>query len=270
MVANLARVSNADPSVKPSTQRGDMVAVGEHQLYVECCGEGTPAVVLEHGLGDSWGTWRKVVPAVAGFTRVIAYSRAGCRGSDPIPRQRRTSRDMVAELRVLLAAVGVPPPYVLVGHSFGGWNVRLFASEHPEEVAGLVLVSAPYDDAGNLQTFEELSPEERAERLRFHYGDKPPERANIGASAAEVRGSAPLRPIPVVVLTNVRDPDSMRPGVAARRDADQAALARIVPNARHVMVERAGHHIQRDRPEVVIDAIRSVVEAARQGVSEAR
>ena len=248
----------AEPVAAPSgTYSPTLVDVGGVRLAAVSLGTGAPTVVLDHGLGDWWGTWKPVLPGISAFTRVVAYSRAGCGGSDPPVHVGRTSRDMVRELRVLLAALDARPPYVLVGHSFAGWNVRLFAAEHPSEVAGLVLSSVTYDDAGNLQMHSELPAEERDERLRWHYGGNPKERANIGASAAQVRAAGPLGPLPVAVLTNYRDPDSIdHPEL---RDADQEALGHLTPNTTWEIVHGVGHHIHRDRPDLVVGAVRSVI-----------
>ena len=118
---------------------GLRVDVGGYKLHINCTGQGTPMVVLDSGLGDSYVSWMKVQPQIAKFTRVCYYDRAGLGYSDnsPLPR---TSKVMAEELHTLLHNAGVDPPYILVGHSMGGYNVRLFASLYRSEVAGMVLV----------------------------------------------------------------------------------------------------------------------------------
>lgn len=123
---------------------GALVEVGGRRRYISVAGEarpGRPTVVLDAGLGHVAAVWGLVQPGVAAFARVCAYDRAGYGWSDPGPAPRSSQR-IVRELRALLAAAGVVPPYVLVGHSFGGLNMSLYAERHPEEVAGLVLVDA--------------------------------------------------------------------------------------------------------------------------------
>jgi len=124
---------------------GQMVDVDGYRLHLNSRGEGSPSVVMDAGLGGSSLVWSWVQPEVAKVTRVCTYDRAGLGWSDPGPSPR-TSRRIVEELRIALARAEVPGPYVLVGHSFGGFNVRLFAYLYPNEVAGLVLVDSSHED----------------------------------------------------------------------------------------------------------------------------
>ena len=118
---------------------GQMVDVGGHQLHIYCTGRGSPTVVMESGLGSTSLGWRLVQPEVAKFTRVCSYERAGLGWSEvgPMPR---TSQQIVEELRALLKNAGIEAPYVLVGHSFGGFTVRLYADKYSDEIVGMVLV----------------------------------------------------------------------------------------------------------------------------------
>jgi pimeloyl-ACP methyl ester carboxylesterase len=118
---------------------GVLVSIGDRRLHLRCVGTGAPVVVLEAGLGDGLLTWDAVQDSIAAFTRVCAYDRAGFGWSDPGPAPR-TSAQEVGELHALLRAAALPAPYVLVGHSMGGLNVRMYTFRFPGEVAGLVLV----------------------------------------------------------------------------------------------------------------------------------
>ena len=118
---------------------GRIVDVGGHRLHLYCAGEGGPSVVMDSGLPGSSLSWRLVQPEVAQFARVCSYDRAGLGWSEAGPKPR-TSQQVVEELHTLLASAGIEAPYVLVGHSFGAFTARLYASTYPKEVAGLVLV----------------------------------------------------------------------------------------------------------------------------------
>lgn len=124
---------------------GQLVDVGGFRLHINCSGEGTPAVVLDAALGGSSISWTLVQPSLAELTRVCSYDRAGFGWSDPGPFPRTAGR-IADELRTLLAKSQVPPPFVLVGHSFGGFVMRVFATRYRTEVAGLVLVDPAHPE----------------------------------------------------------------------------------------------------------------------------
>lgn len=136
---------------------GQMIDVGGHRLHAACAGTGRPAVVLESGIAASSLSWAKVLPAIARFTRVCTYDRAGLAWSD-VPSSARTFDRIVAELATVLSRVAPDERYILVGHSFGSFVVRGYATSHPDAVDGLVLVDP---------AVEWLTPDpERAYRLR--------------------------------------------------------------------------------------------------------
>ena len=125
-----------------------MVDIGGWRLHLNCTGDAAtskPTVILEPGIGDFSVEWSLVQPRVTQFARVCSYDRAGDGWSDlgPYPR---TFRQIVYELHTLLQKADIQPPYVLVGHSYGGWLVRLYAYTYPADVAGMVLVDAGADD----------------------------------------------------------------------------------------------------------------------------
>ncbi len=131
---------------------GKLVDVGGYKLHINCVGEGSPTVVMECGLGGLSLVWSLVQTEVAKFTRVCTYDRAGYGWSESSSKPR-TSQEMVEELHTLLTNAGIESPYILVGHSLGGLNLRLFASQYPDEVVGMVLV-----DAVPANAYSRISP----------------------------------------------------------------------------------------------------------------
>ncbi len=134
---------------------GRLVRVNESRMHVHVTGEGTPTVVFESGMGASCLSWTLVQPQVAQFARAVSYDRAGHGWSDPA-REPRTARQIAQELRTLLGAAGVPAPYILVGHSFGGYVNRAFAHMYCNEVIGMVLVDCLHPAEWENPTPEQL------------------------------------------------------------------------------------------------------------------
>lgn len=140
VVSTLAQTQNT-ASPAPYPPPGKLVDLGGWRLHIHCTGQASssqPTVILEAGAGDFSVDWSLVQPRVARFARVCSYDRGGSGWSDFGPRPR-TMHQIVWELHALLEKAGEQPPYVLVGHSYGGLLVRLYASIYPSEVTGIVL-----------------------------------------------------------------------------------------------------------------------------------
>jgi len=148
--------AGAAPGDEIYTRPGTLVPADGTRLNLYCMGNGSPAVVFDSGWEDWAPVWTIVQPEVAKWTRACSYDRAGAGFSDPGPLPR-TSVRIADELRSALHNGGIKGPYILVGHAFGGDNVRTFAARHPGEVAGLVLVEADVTS----------SPEERRGQARL-------------------------------------------------------------------------------------------------------
>jgi pimeloyl-ACP methyl ester carboxylesterase len=264
---------------------GRLVDVGGYRLHLWCTGDGAPAVILDTGLGGSSAGWGFVQPEVARFTRVCSYDRAGMGYSDPGPSPR-TARRLASELDELLARSGIGGPVVLVGASIAGFHVRVFASDHPERAAGLVLVDASHEDdahevprmarfvpllstIGVLRLFgvsfgqriESLAPSVRqfAQATRFRaagYQAAADEIIHIRESAEEVRSSRRKLTIPVLVVTGARGADENW----RQLQRDQASLSE---RGCLMIAQESGHVVPIDQPDIVVDAIRTVVAAAR-------
>ena len=255
---------------QPAGNVEGLVDVGGYRLYLNCTGEGRPTVIIDNALATPSFTWREgwgeVQPAVASFTRVCTYDRAWIAPSDPGPVPR-SSTIMVEELRTLLRNAGVEGPYVLVGHSLGGLNMELFARLHPSEVVGVVFIDATpahlYDRFGEVLTAEQLA-------LLTPTPDQNPEHADLLASLAEVKAAQVTRPfpqVPVIVLVRT-DFSGAPPGfpeaeLARLWNEMQVDQAGFSSRSELFLVQGARHYIYLDRPDVVIESIRRVVEAAR-------
>jgi pimeloyl-ACP methyl ester carboxylesterase len=247
-----------------------LVDIGGRGLYRADEGTDGPTVVFEAGLTDSDATWSGVIPAVAAFAKVVGYDRpnttAGASDAAPMPR---TADDVVADLNALLGTAAGEGPYVLVGHSTGGLFARLYASQYPDQVAGLVLVDASHEEqdvrrqdmvAADLFAAEQLAIQGNSEGI------------DLGASFSQMsaaRTATPLRPMPLVVLSAGQDDPAFFPAgwpmdaEALLHDELQADLAGLVPDGRHVIAEHSGHYVQQSQPDLVVAAIRDVVQAVR-------
>lgn len=134
---------------------GRLVRVNERRMHIQVTGEGTPTVVFESGMGASCLSWTLVQQDVAQFTRAVSYDRTGHGWSDPV-REPRSARQIAQELHTLLDATAMPGPYVLVGHSFGGYVNRAFAHMYRNEVVGMVLVDSVHPAEWENPTPEQL------------------------------------------------------------------------------------------------------------------
>ena len=274
---------------------GRLVDVGSHRLHIHCTGVDPPSVVFESGLGGTWLDWARVQPEVSRFARACSYDRAGYGWSEPGPGPR-DARRIAAELDTLLARAGIPPPYVLVGHSFGGLAIRMLASRKERgAVAGLVLVDAAHEDqfrrlesagvgvpmAPTGRRFiianhglvpgalpESLKPvAQRLALARKAIRTLYAELGSLRRSAGQVGSIGRTIDAPVIVLSR-----SPRPDAGEKRDRVdetwldlQRDLARTVGNGSLQVVPGSGHYIHLDRPDRIVDAIRTVVRAYRTG-----
>jgi pimeloyl-ACP methyl ester carboxylesterase len=253
-----------------STAIPEKVDVGGYRLWVHCAGQGSPTVIVEAGYSTSGREWSTVASAIEKTTRICVYDRAGLGQSDraPIPR---TSVDMAQDLHTLLVNARITPPYILVGHSIGGFNVRMFASQYPDEVAGMILVESSHPD--QWTTFQAVLPPEtpgEAANLKT-WRQQPLPDANLEgidflASADEVRAAGSFGAKPLIVLSaspNVNmDPNlpaDVEEVLAQTWQELQVDLLNLSSNSTRIVAAKAGHNIQYDEPQLVIDAILTMV-----------
>src|SRR5215469_5595440 len=279
---------------------GTLVDVGGYRLHINCMGHGSPTVVLDAALGASFNSWRKVQPQIATFTQVCSYDRAGLGYSETSPLPR-TSRVIAQELQKLLVNSRTPPPYVMVGHSLGGFNVRVYTSQNPSSVVGMILVDSSHPDQfnryppilrkqvrialRNAKLFEWQVPF-GIPRLRKQCGSDPVDitldctfrdaRAWVGEtealpeSAAQAALTGPFGDIPLSVLS--RDPEKLPPELSpdvGKIENDiwekmQEELRTLSTQGTQNIAKNSSHFVQIDRPELVVEEVRKIVEKTRR------
>lgn len=242
------------------------VTSSDSSLHIE--GAGPVTVVFEAGLGDTGKVWGSVPSSVArGCARSVYYTRSGY-GIDHSADGPRDAEHIVAELRRRLAQSGLPPPYVLVGHSSGGLYMQYFARRYPGDVQGLVLVDSTHWN--QLQRVKIAAPGmyRMMKAASFLMSDiMRRELADIPSTGAQVGALPRAENVPTIVLSSTRatigETQAYRKLAAQLQNEIAAAFA----TQRHEFVIDSGHYIQRDQPQAVINAAR---ELARCDVGQER
>jgi pimeloyl-ACP methyl ester carboxylesterase len=216
-----------------------------------------PVVVFENGLGGHMAWWSKVLPALPSGTAYFAYNRPGIGHSAPADTPRDGAH-IVAELRRALQQQGMPPPYVLVGHSLGGLYMQLFARQHPQEVAALVLVDATHpmqlEGSGAMENQSLLV---RGMAKVLITGTAKNEFDMLTATGQQVLALPTVTDRPVYVLS-AAEPMKETSDLAQFSNALRVDVARLYPNAKQVWVD-GGHAIPLEKPEAVVNAIRAAL-----------
>jgi alpha/beta hydrolase fold len=251
------------PSGEPAEQlTTGRIDVGGYELAWMCRGSGSPTIVAEAGY-DSAGTdtWFDLLGALSKISRVCTYDRAGTGTSDDRPTGMHVTGMLEAEeLHRLLEGAGIDPPYVVVGHSYGGFVSRLFAARYRGDVGGLVLVDSSHED--------EIEP------YRRFYGDSPEgdwvdgdDLVDIDETAQALRRTAhDFGDLPLAVVKAGRYDDVVTVRLWDRTQADLATLSSNV-----VFVQaRGGHFVMDDDPGVFLAAVKAVVASARSGAPTRR
>jgi pimeloyl-ACP methyl ester carboxylesterase len=282
---------------------GRMVDIGGQRLHLVTAGEGSPAVVIIPALADNVLQWLPVAEEVASETQVCVYDRAEVGWSDPPPRGRRTLDGMADDLYALLDVAGIPPPYVLVGHSIGGVIIRRFCVRYPSLVAGMVLVESSHEDQGRRigavdwrfgpGMLVEVAARRQARilglrRLAASLGlmrsfdamvarEAPPEyaEANRAILLSARQRQASVRELLMAARMQGQPPRlgsipltvltrARRPGREPEVWSQlQDELAALSSDSVHVHAERGGHYLQLDEPDLVVQAIRDLVSRCR-------
>jgi pimeloyl-ACP methyl ester carboxylesterase len=284
---------------------GRLVDVGGYRLHLNCQGNnlnGGPTIILEAGAYGNSLTWARIQPELARYGQVCVYDRAGLGWSDPGPGPR-TGKQIASELHTLLQKAEIKGPFVLVGHSLGGLYVRLYASQYPEDVAGVVLVDSVHEDqysdvqknssrvrmlklfalGANFAWFRVLGTLGLSARFEKVMNSAPAEvgPANrsfyyrtetwaTGAAEAEAseensRQARNAGTLGDIPLAVISAPGDREDDEETRRawDENQFKLATLSRRHTHLFAKDSSHFIQLDQPDLVIRAIRDIADAAR-------
>ena len=270
---------------------GKMVDLGGYRLHLNCLGSGSPTVVLESGWGNSSTIWGWVQPEVAKTTRVCAYDRAGMGWSEVSPNPR-TAREFAKELHTLLITANEPGPYVLVGHSLGGYTVRVYASDYPAEVSGVVFVDpqniavseasipkpAPKPGgfslpqlmarigivrllANPLGVIEDLPDKDKQANTANSVRPRSvqtfvDEGAGMSEGEAQARAVTTLGELPLILLSRGKGMDS-------ESAASQSRYLQLSTNNLHLVADKSDHGIMIEQPDAVVEAIVKMVDIVR-------
>jgi len=244
--------------------------IGGSELEYVMAGEGKPVIVLLSGYGVSIDTsWSRIFPEIEKISTVFAYNRFNYGNSDK-SEGPQTGAEIVATLRNLLREKGLKPPYVLVGHSFGGIYAQLFARKYSEEVCGVVLIDSSHPDHDEMKC-ESGGAIRCAVRAIINWVDsvihpgRYTELTTFAATVREIKSAPPFPDIPLIVISAGKDPSFWLFGDEFLRifRENQRRLAALSPQGRQIIAKQSGHFVQNDTPEIVVQAIREVVDKVR-------
>lgn len=283
----------SSPSTAPTPMAAGMsnwvegkVDAGGYELYYICVGEGSPTVILEAGGGGDSSGWELVMLYYRSYTRVCAYDRANLGKSDSASKPR-TFDDMTRDLHTLLQKLPIEGPYVLAGHSMGGMLIRLFASQYPEDVVGLVLVDSAHPDMGDrlLATLpSETAGEDKSFKTWRQYAtwmSTSEGKASVDAEGVDMRvsngqvravkslGNLPLAVVsrspnnPVMVGGFPSLPEEINTALMQQWQDMQTELEGLSSNNIRFTAVRSGHGVPLEEPKLVVEAIRHVVNEYR-------
>jgi pimeloyl-ACP methyl ester carboxylesterase len=280
---------------------GQLIDVNGRDMHINCIGNKSPTIILDSGAGGFSLEWENIQHSLSQYVRVCAYDRAGYGWSDMGPLPRTTKR-IAHELHALLQNAGIHGPYIIVGHSFGGFTAQYFARYFDDEIAGLVLVDSSHEeqvyrlpengkdvvrrslhqDRSNMMTksvLHEHYPKDAA-LVAVHLMQRwsamltwREEMANYALSARQLRDlhRGPILEIPIVVLSRGKRvwPDTpYGDAMEAAWKELQNELNYMSGNSTHIIAENSGHVIHLDEPELVVDAIHDVLNYVERELDE--
>ncbi|MDT8310632.1 MAG: alpha/beta hydrolase [Methylophaga sp.] len=281
----LLSISSASLANQFPPAPGERYDIGGYQVHIHCVGKGSPTVIVDVGLGDDSTDWLPVQAGVSANSRICVFDRPGYGWSDFGPQPRNSMR-IAYELEMLLARAEIKPPYIMVGHSFGGYNIRVFTASNPDKVKGMVLVDASHEDQydrfeislpqnynrrSNILVLPKTSsgesninkPKVLRERA-FHAARA--EISSLSQSALQVQQLPKLPDIPLVIVSRGKPEWFGEISQQAREKTwtnMQQELYLLSTKSQHVFANESGHDIPQYQPQIIIDAINNVIEQSR-------
>ena len=288
---------------KETFYKGKLIDIGGHRLHIHCEGKGSPTVVFDSGIGGFSLEWSKIQKnLVKNNLKVCSYDRAGYGWSDSGPKPRTTSR-ITKELKILLTQANIPGPYLLVGHSFGGFNIRYFASEYPQLIAGLILIDSSHPQQFNTDEFKTIKtkitkskknsggfriniiqpiiannfPKENKKVARILMSSNKSlktlvnELDNMETSAIQLAERSNRTPyeFPVMILSRgmrVWSNDKLGNRKEQQWTKLQYDLENISDNSAHFFAYKSGHAIHLDEPKLVTNKILLAIKKSRNKI----
>jgi len=280
---------------------GKLVEVNGRNMHINCVGNKSPTIILDSGTGGFSLEWKDIQHSLSQYVRVCAYDRAGYGWSDMGPLPRTTKR-ITHELHTLLQNAGIHGPYIIVGHSFGGFTAQYFARNFDSEIAGIVLIDSSHEeqvyrlpengknvvrrslhqDRSTMVTksvLHEHFPREEAavaQQLMSRWSALltwREEMANYALSSRELRDIhyGPILEIPIVVITRGKRvwPDTPYGDAMEMAWTElQDELSYLSDHSTHIIAENSGHSIHLDEPKLVLDAIHDVLSFVEKKLDE--
>ncbi len=278
-----------------SNPPGELLSVGTHRLHINCKGAGTPTVIIDSGMGGFSLEWQHIHETLSNQVRVCTYDRAGYGWSEVGPSPR-TSSQIASELGQLIEAKELTGPFILVGHSFGGYNMRYFASKHQDIVAGIVLVESSHPEQFDRMDLKPVKPKKliRPNSISFtisrpimhakypgevktlayilmtmqkSHRTRMDELEHFEMSAMQVANADPIPDVPLVVLTRgkrVWPLDDRGDKMEAVWEEMQSELSNLSNISIQVIAKNSGHSVHLDQPQLVSSAILNTIGASRK------
>jgi len=281
-------ITRAETDVEIGHPPGAFFSLETNKIHLHCIGEGSPIIVFDSGVGGSHLDWVNVQSRAGQFTQACSYDRSGY-GWSEMGIKPRTSKRIVSELTKILKIAKKEPPYILVGHSFGGLNMQLFARTNPKDVVGLVLIDSihteqykRFENAGieiptmNTTRFLLGSKDQVTEGMPEEYKDIAYELVrsdeavssmfnelrNMHVSTQEISTAAKMPDIPISVITHGKKvwDNPMFKNMEEIWYELQIQLSKSSSKGKLLIADSSGHHIHLEQPELILNEIKSILE----------